>query len=381
MKNKTLLIILVIILISSFIGGSTIFSQPNEADMEKRVSSNMRTLYKPSKKAEMKEVAEVSLAAVGDLLIHKEVYNDAKTSSGYDFNPMFQEVTPHLSKADITFANSESIMGGAAIGVSTYPSFNTPFELGNTLKANGIDIVSMSNNHTLDRGVHAIENAINQWDLLGIKTVGSYLSPEEREAITTIKKNDITFSFLAYTYGTNGISTPDGKPYLVNRIDKDLIASDIKRASSKSDVVVMSLHFGKEYERHPSADQKELAAFAAEQGADIILGHHPHVLQPPEWIQNTDGSKSLVFYSLGNFLSGQEEKYRRIGGIAGVTVQKVKWMEGTSIDIKEPRFKLTYVDFENDQDFKVLPMKEFNADLFQELSKHMKTSIHDLAVN
>ncbi|WP_160914388.1 CapA family protein [Halobacillus litoralis] len=380
MRNKSLLIILVIFLISSFIGGSTIFSQSNEAELEKRVSANMRTLYKPTKKTEVKEVTEVSLAAVGDLLIHKEVYNDAKTSSCYDFNPMFQEVTPYLLNADITFANSESIMGGAAIGVSTYPSFNTPFELGDTLKANGIDIVSMSNNHTLDRGVPAIENAINQWDFLGIKKVGSYLSPEERDKITTIKKNDITFSFLAYTYGTNGIPTPDGKPYLVNRIDKDLIASDIKRASSKSDVVVMSLHFGKEYERNPSADQKELAAFAAEQGADIILGHHPHVLQPPEWIQNTDGSKSLVFYSLGNFLSGQEEKYRRIGGIAGMTVQKVKGMEGTSINIKEPRFKLTYVDFENDQDFKVLPMKEFSADLFQELSKHMKTSIHDLSV-
>ncbi|WP_394218827.1 CapA family protein [Halobacillus trueperi] len=378
MKNKSLLIMLAIILITSFIGGSTIFSQPNEADMEKRVSSDMRTLYKPTKKT---EVTEVSLAAVGDLLIHKEVYNDAKTSSGYDFNPMFQEVSSHLSNADITFANSESIMGGAAIGVSTYPSFNTPFELGDTLKANGIDIVSMSNNHTLDRGVPAIENAINQWDFLGIKKVGSYLSQEERDTITTIEKNDITFSFLAYTYGTNGIPTPDGKPYLVNRIDKDLIASDINRASSTSDVVVMSLHFGKEYEKNPSAEQKELAAFAAEQGADIILGHHPHVLQPPEWIQNTDGSQSLVFYSLGNFLSGQEEKYRRIGGIAGVTVQKVKGMEGTSIDIKEPRFKLTYVDFENDQDFKVLPMKEFNADMFQELSKHMKTSIHDLLVN
>ncbi|TGB04926.1 CapA family protein [Halobacillus salinus] len=381
MKNKSLLIIVAIIVVTSFIGGSSIFSQPKDAEMEKRVSSDMRTLYKPTKKTDVTEVTEVSIAAVGDLLIHNEVYNDAKTSSGYDFNPMFQEVSPFLSNADITFANSESIMGGAAIGLSTYPSFNTPFELGDTLKANGIDIVSMSNNHTLDRGVPAIENAINQWDLLGIKMVGSYLSPEERNTITTIKKNDITFSFLAYTYGTNGIPTPEGKPYLVNRIDKDLIVSDIKRASSKSDVVVLSLHFGKEYERNPSDAQRELAAFAAEQGADIILGHHPHVLQPPEWIQNTDGSQTLVFYSLGNFLSGQEEKYRRIGGIAGVKVQKVKGMEGTSIDIKDPQFKLTYVDFENDQDFKITPMKEFDADMFQELSKHMKTSIHDLSVN
>lgn len=378
MKSKSPLIILAIILVTSFIGVSTIFSQSKEADTEKRVSSNMITLHKPTNKT---DVTEVSLAAIGDLLIHKEVYNDAKTSSGYDFNPMFQEISPHLKKADITFANSESIMGGAAIGVSTYPSFNTPFELGDTLKTNGVDIVSMSNNHTLDRGVPAIENAINQWDFLGIEKVGAYLSPEERDTVTTIKKKDITFSFLAYTYGTNGIPTPDGKPYLVNRIDKDLIASDIKRASGKSDVVVLSLHFGAEYERNPNADQKELAAFAAEQGADIILGHHPHVLQPPEWIQNTDGSQSLVFYSLGNFLSGQEEKYRRIGGIAGVTVQKIKGMEGTSIDIKEPRFKLTYVDFENDRNFKVLPMKEYSTEMFQELSKHMKASIHDLSVN
>ncbi|WP_281658477.1 CapA family protein [Halobacillus sp. Cin3] len=378
MKNKSLLIISAFILVISFISGSIIFSQPNKTEMAKRVSSNMRTLDKPIKKT---KVSEVSLAAVGDLLIHKEVYNDAKTSSGYDFDPMFHEVSPHLSNADITFANSESILGGSAIGVSTYPSFNTPFELGDTLKTNGIDIVSMSNNHTLDRGVMAIENAINQWDLLGIKKVGSYLSSEGRDTITTIRKNDITFSFLAYTYGTNGIPTPDGKPYLVNRMDKDQIASDIKRASSKSDVVVMSLHFGKEYERFPSDDQKEWAAYASEQGADIILGHHPHVLQPPEWIQNSDGSQSLVFYSLGNFLSGQEEKYRRIGGIAGVTVQKVQGLRGTSISIKEPRFKLTYVDFKNDQDFKITPVKEFNEEMFQELSKHMKTSIHDLSVN
>ncbi|WP_226577946.1 CapA family protein [Halobacillus litoralis] len=379
MKNKRLLIIITIILVTIFIGGSTIFSQPNEADMEEeRVSSDMKTLYQPTKKT---KVTEASLSAIGDLLIHKEVYNDAKTSSGYNFEPMFQEVSQHLSNSDITFANSESIMGGAEIGVSTYPSFNTPFELGDTLKTNGIDIVSMSNNHTLDRGVPAIENAINQWDFLGIKKVGSYLSPEERDHITTIEKNDITFSFLAYTYGTNGIQTPEGKPYLVNRIDKDLIASDIERASKESDVVVVSLHFGNEYERKPSPEQKELAAFAAAEGADIILGHHPHVLQPPEWIQNKDGSQSLVFYSLGNFLSGQEQKHRRIGGIAGVTVQKIKNEQGTSIKLTKPSFKPTYVAFENDQNFKVLPLKDFNPELFQEVSKHMKASMSDLAVH
>lgn len=152
------------------------------------------------------------MSAVGDILIHGTLYGDARTESGYDFTPMFNKVQPFLASSDIAFANSESIIGGSEIGVSTYPSFNSPFEVGDAMKEAGIDVVAMANNHTLDRGRRAIENALGHWRKLGVVTTGSYLSADEREAIPTIERNGIVFSFLSYTYATNGI--PPYRPVL-----------------------------------------------------------------------------------------------------------------------------------------------------------------------
>jgi poly-gamma-glutamate capsule biosynthesis protein CapA/YwtB (metallophosphatase superfamily) len=298
--------------------------------------------------------SSATLTAVGDILIHSLVYNSAKTGNGYDFSPMFLEVKPYLEAADITIANQETMIGGQALGLSTYPRFNSPFEVATALKDTGVDIVSIANNHTFDRGEEAILNAIDFYNKSELLYTGAYSSPEDQNTIRTIQRNGITFSFLAYTYGTNGIPVPKDKQYMVNLLDVTKITQDVKLAKDKSDVVVVSLHFGNEYQRMPSEEQRQIVKEVINQGADIILGHHPHVLQPMEWIDADDGRKGFVIYSLGNFLSGQKSIYREIGGILTLTVHKEINGGKTKINITEPTFQSTYVS--KAHRYKIVPL-------------------------
>ncbi|KYG58316.1 capsular biosynthesis protein [Planococcus maritimus] len=320
----------------------------------------------------------MSLSAIGDVLIHELVYEDAKTGAAYNFNSMFEPIQPFLETADVTIANSESIIGGSDIGVSTYPSFNSPFELGDAMKAAGIDAVSMANNHTLDRGVKAIENAVTYWRDIGVVSSGAYLSAQQRADIPVLERNGITLSFLSYTYGTNGIPTPARQPYLVNRIDREVIREDLAAARKKSDVTVLSLHFGNEYETMPTQEQLELARFAADNGADIILGHHPHVLQPPAWIDTADGRRSFVFYSLGNFLSGQKGVERRIGGIAHLEIEKRITADGSNISLTNPAFTPTFVQHQRYEDYEVLLLKDISGEWNDHTKAHLATWIPEL---
>ncbi|MDN5709371.1 MAG: CapA family protein [Planococcus sp. (in: firmicutes)] len=320
----------------------------------------------------------VSLSAIGDVLIHEPLYEDAKTGSTYDFDSMFAPIQPFLESSDITVANSESIIGGSEIGVSTYPSFNSPFELGDAMKNAGSDVASMANNHTLDRGVRAIENAISHWRAIGMVSTGSHLSAQQRADIPVLERNGIALSFLSYTYGTNGVPTPADRPYLVNRIDRELIQQDLAYARKHSDVTVLSLHFGNEYEAMPTQEQAELTLFAAENGADIILGHHPHVLQPPAWINTADGRRSFVFYSLGNFLSGQKGVERRIGGIAHLEIEKLETAQGSSIVLTNPAFTPTFVQHDGFEDFEVLLLKDINTEWNANTKAHLATWMPEL---
>jgi poly-gamma-glutamate synthesis protein (capsule biosynthesis protein) len=280
--------------------------------------------------------------------------------------PLLTPVQSYLSEADITVANQETMIGGVGIGLSAYPSFNSPYEVGDALKESGVDIVTLANNHTLDRGEEAIQSAIAHWNEIRMPYTGSYVSSKDQMKIRTIEKNGIIFSFLAYTYGTNGISAPQDKQYLVNLIDVEKIEQEILEAKELSDVVVVSLHFGQEYQRLPNDVQKKLARQTANAGADIIIGHHPHVLQPMEWIKRADGKRSFVAYSLGNFLSGQIGDYKDIGGIMQVKIEKV-------ID---PSFIPTFVN----EDYIVSPLKQITGKeaVYKEIRNHMNQWMPDL---
>lgn len=319
-----------------------------------------------------------SLSAVGDVLIHDRVYHAAEVNGVFDFNPMIEKVTPFLERADLTIANSESMIGGSEVGLSSYPSFNSPYEVGDALKNSGVDVVTLANNHTLDRGLPAIENAISYWDKIGMVHTGSSLSSNEHSKISLITKNEIRFSFLSYTYGTNGIPTPAGKDHLVNRIDPLIIQEDLKQAREISDVVVLSLHFGQEYEKMPNADQIALARFSAHNGADIILGHHPHVLQPPAWIDAIDGRKVFVVYSLGNFLSGQDGIDRQIGAILHLDITKNETADSSTITLQNPAFTTTFVKSADSKDYEMDLLKNVDSNLNALTKEHLSTWIKDL---
>ncbi|GAB2555901.1 CapA family protein [Gracilibacillus alcaliphilus] len=329
-----------------------------ESDQTSEPSEQIRTPKLPEKEA-VEINPKITVAAVGDILIHDRVYEDAWDGDRYDFLSMMTEVGEYLEEPDITMANQETIMGGEEIGLSGYPSFNSPYEIGDDLQETGVDMVTMANNHTLDRGEQAIRNAIDYYEEIGMEYTGSFKSEADRERIRVLEtEQGISIAFLSYTYGTNGISTPHGKDYLVNLIDREQIAQDVEKAEQEADITIVSLHFGQEEERSPNQEQQELAQYAADLGVEVVIGHHPHVLQPMEWIEGRDGKPTLVAYSLGNFLSGQYQFYNRIGGILQFDLVKEK----NEVTVQAPRFLPTFVTFDIEEDImknvQVVPLEE-----------------------
>ncbi|WP_433742274.1 CapA family protein [Falsibacillus pallidus] len=296
------------------------------------------------------------IGEIGDVLLHDWVYDDAKTKNGYEFDKMFSEVKGMLLKPDFLIANEESIPGGEGLGISSYPIFNSPFEIVDTLKRNGVDLISSANNHAMDKGEKGILSAIGYFNKADIPYVGINKDMTDGQRIRIFNINRISTAVLSYTFGTNGIPIPKGKEYLVNLISKDKIISDIHLAKEKSDIVVISIHWGSEYQRMPNDSQIKLAHELVDAGADIIFGHHPHVLQPIENIKRADGSNAVVVYSLGNFLSGQMWEYKDIGGWAAVTVHKSVSTAGTTIEIGDAHFQPTYVESHHLRKYKVLPL-------------------------
>lgn len=363
----------------------------NEQENNKQPIVESETQQEEETTLKEPEIYTATISAIGDILIHNSVYEDAYIGNQqYDFTKMFQHVKPYFETADIAVANSESIIGGQEIGLSSYPAFNSPYEVGDALKDLGINVVTMANNHTLDRGERAILNATNYWNELGILYVGAATSLEESEEIKTLTSNHIVFSFLGYTYGTNGLVPPKGKEYLVNYIDDEKIQQDIERAKEISDVVVVNLHWGTEYQRHFNLEQERIAKLVADAGAHIILAHHPHVLQPAKWYEGKNGNQTFVIYSLGNFLSAQDKLYRQIGAILQLDVKKtvVYDMTGhpvTSIEIENPQLLPTYVKFQNWRNYEILPFYRLtnedlaNADgIYEELKVHMSQYMPEL---
>lgn len=335
----------------------------------------------------VRSMKEISISSIGDVLIHQPVYIDAWTGSGYNFTPMLEKVKPYLSAATITIANQESMIGGEEFGLSSYPTFNSPVEIGAALKEVGVNAVNLANNHTLDRGEAVIQQAIRHWEQLGITYVGAYKDEEDCQDLRIIETDEgISVALLAYTYGTNGIPVPKGKDYLVNIIDKANMEEEIARAKEAADVIIMSLHFGNEYERLPNDFQKSLVQFAADQGVHAVIGHHPHVLQPADWIEGEEGNETLVIYSLGNFLSNQQTLYQRIGGIFTFTVKKTTFGDKEEIEIHSPTLLPTYVKFRSNwSDYEVVPMYTLsNEELagasnhYSEIKKHMSQWMPEL---
>jgi poly-gamma-glutamate capsule biosynthesis protein CapA/YwtB (metallophosphatase superfamily) len=319
----------------------------------------------------------VNIAAIGDVLIHDTVFLDAATADGFDFKPMFAQVKDTLTKPDILLANQETILGGVELGLSGYPTFNSPREIGDALIDAGVDIVSTANNHTLDKGEKGIQSSMSYLSEVGLPYVGSFKNPEDQQRLRVLNHNGVDIAYLSYTYGTNGIPVPEGKDFLVNLIDKAAMKEEIHRAKDESDVVVMSIHWGNEYQRSPDSIQEELAHFIVNEGVDVVFGHHPHVLQPMEWIQADDGRKAFVIYSLGNFLSGQMWDYKDIGGMVSLDIIKKITPTGTSVELANPEFSPTFVSSRGQRNYQVVPLEQAEKyGLDQASSKYKEIMSH-----
>lgn len=265
--------------------------------------------------------AVLTLAAVGDNLLHNTVYQSAQTADGYDFLPLYQYVAPLIAQADIAFVNQEAPMSGAA--PSSYPSFNSPQEAGRDLVALGFDVINLANNHMMDKGGQAVLNTLAYLSTLDCATIGAYSSSEERQTPVILKRNGITAGFIGYTYGTNGIPLPKSQPDLVSLIDTDRMTQEITALRSQCDFVIVSMHWGNEYQLTPTAEQQQLAQLLADLNVDIIIGTHPHVIQPAQWLEASDAShQTFVVYSLGNFISSQSRTNTMLGGLFTARLQK-----------------------------------------------------------
>jgi poly-gamma-glutamate capsule biosynthesis protein CapA/YwtB (metallophosphatase superfamily) len=271
----------------------------------------------------------ITVAAVGDVMPHDsilEATRDAETGS-YDFESVFAPIAPYLAGADYTVANLETRLAGPEKGYSGYPRMNSPTELAYALKTAGVDMAATANNHSLDMGWEGIVGTLDRLDGAGLAHVGTYRSSQERSTPVVVDINGIRVGFLNYTAGLNGLSPPaEHEDYAVNTLDPDVVAEDAMTARTwGADVVIALLHYGDEYEREPSEEQVEVSQEILSRGVDVIIGSHPHVVQPIAHVVQYSSwrvTSKYVAYSLGNFVSNQRWRYSDSGLVAYVHIEK-----------------------------------------------------------
>lgn len=306
---------------------------------------------------------EVSLVMVGDNLLHTPLIRNAEREDGtLNFDSLYEEMLPYFQDADLSVIVQETVLGGKELGYSGYPMFNSPQEVGDSLMRAGFDIVLHSTNHTLDKGAKGVENTLDFWKKYPEVTVlGINESVDRQNSITYLEKNNIKFALLNYTDSTNGIPKPSGKEYLVNTVNEERIKNDLLIAEQNAEFTIVFMHWGTEYSLKENEFQTNLAKVMCENGADLIMGSHPHVLEPVKWVEAENGNKALVYYSLGNYVSRQKEANNLLGGMATVKISRKK---DNSIYIKESSIMPTVTHYNvNSRGFRVYPLKDYTDEL------------------
>lgn len=310
-------------------------------------------------------VYEAVINIVGDLMVHQwqldEAYNSITDS--YDFDHCFDKIRDHLTAADYTVGNLETVLADKELGISDYPMFGAPDAFAYALKNAGFDLLSTANNHCYDKGLAGVLRTVDVLDGLEMAHVGTYKSQEARDTVLIKDINNIRFAFLSYTYGINGMKLPADKPYLVNMLDAEMIKADVERAKAlDADVVIVLPHMGEEYRETPGSNDKAWIDVMLAAGADVVAASHPHVLQPMERIKITDQAgverDCYAAYSLGNFISSQRTLPRDAGVILGLTFRKT---EGEAAVLVDAAYTATWVSFINAKgvyDIAVLPVDD-----------------------
>ncbi len=289
---------------------------------------------------EAQESVTVSLVMVGDILLHTPVAESGLMEDGsYDFTPLFANVADKIGSADLALVNQEVIIGGAELGITGYPCFNAPYELGDALADTGFNVILHATNHAMDKGKKGVLNCLDFWNTNypQMPVLGIHGSAEDAEDIYIYEQDGMKIAILNYTYGTNGIALPADMPYAVDLLEEEKVKRDLAKAEELADFVIVCPHWGTEYNLGISAQQEKWTKLFLENGVDLVIGTHPHVIEPVEWVTDEDGREMLVYYSLGNFVNwtsgtGDGVANRMVGGMAEVELSRNEQGEVTISD-------------------------------------------------
>lgn len=308
----------------------------------------------------------VSVMAVGDNIIHEAVFLDAQKRAtegeAYDFLPMYDGVSSFIREADIAYINHETPLAGESYGIYGYPTFNAPREAAEALIALGFDVINLANNHILDMRVSGARATVEYVQSLPVTEIGAYLDQKDYESIRVTEVNGIRIAWVSFCYGFNNYYDPQTSDIIIPTMDDDTaIVQRIEAAGEIADCVIVSAHWGVDDYAPVTDEQRRLAGVMAEAGADVILGHHPHIIQPVEYYTCADGRKTLVAYSLGNFLSTQLYGRNMVGGM--LTFDLVRSDDG-NISLENPFFRLTVTHYSMSRDgLQIYMLEDYTEEL------------------
>lgn len=335
-KTRNILIIIICILLIIFTGiiafnylknKNLVETSKQEIETEKQEELDSSNNVQENQKEETDTT--FTLTAIGDVMCHNTQYMDAYDSNTgtYDFSYVFDNISSYTKTANICIGNLETSFAGEDRGYSNYPTFNSPDSLADSLKRIGVDVLSTAGNHALDMGFSGLSRTIDVLDKADISHLGTYKTQEDQDKVLIKYVKGVKIAFINYTYGTNGISVPSDKKFCINLIDKALIKKHIETAKNQNaDIIVACMHWGTEYQTKQNSEQKELADFLFQNGVNVIIGNHPHVIQPMEkrTVTLEDGSTrdGFVAYALGNFICDQNTVNTRDSIILNLKITK-----------------------------------------------------------
>lgn len=292
------------------------------------VSSRMYTRYfmifslpEPDQTTVLADSTTINLVAAGDILMHNTVIASGLQGSSYNFDHLYDPVKHLITAGDYASVNLECALAGPSSGYTGYPLFNSPDNIASALKNVGFDLVVTANNHILDRGYQGAVRTMDTLRQAGLDTTGTFKSQQESQNYLIKDLHGVKVGYLAYSYSTNGIPVPADKPYFYNFLDREKIIRDITALRPQVDLVVVILHWGVEYSPYPTAQQRQMAKELFTKGADVILGSHPHVIQPMETMK-INGQDKFVIYSMGNSMGNQNGVERNSGVILNLQFAK-----------------------------------------------------------
>ena len=331
--------------------------EPGEVLFELEENAQADEHAQPEQQGRSEGTFKMSIA--GDYIIYDSTYNYANSlagGSGYDFKPMVRNLRSITSECDLNYYNQETILGGTEVGIASYPCFCSPQEAGDAMVDLGYNLVSTATNHTFDAGEEGILASYKYWQKQdGVFMTGSFDSKKSRDEVHVLECNGVTYSMLSYTYGLNGFQLPEGKEYLVNvwpcnftspkedeeyQAYKKQVKEDIDAVRGKVDFLIVCMHAGVEYSPTETDYQDDMASFLAESGANLVIGTHPHVIEPAEYIGDT-----LVYYSMGNLFCAQmqDDYYNKVTSIlATLTVKKTTENGETKISFEDLNNRMMY---------------------------------------